>query len=567
MFAPTAAAPAAWVAFVPWLLAVCLSPRPVWTYLFCYLLGAAYFLTHMRWMSVTTVEGYIAGSLYLGTHFILMAWPIRYLVRVRGWSPIWAAPLCIVGLEMFRSIGALGFPWFLLGHTQIALLPMIQIADLFGAFGVSFMVAMINGMVTHELRERIRRNVRTDGASTPFMKRHRQTFVGLGLIGFTLGYGLYRLNQGGGTPGPRVAVLQGDYPLSAEPDPNAPKWNEKQAFYYEQMALAAAEEPDLVVLPETPWQFIYLNRDLHALAEDPGKRKGISKDRVGWYLGAARVGRTQYGAFEEYARTHNTHLVVGSISLTPQKDGEYPDEYKYNSAYVFYPDGRDAARYDKVHLVIFGEYVPFRYTEGFHWLYQWLNSVTPWGRDGYEYSMSHGQAFETFAMQPADDAASADPARFGVTICYEDVMPQTFRGFVLDENGTKRVDFMLNISNDGWFGRTTQQSQHLVSCAFRAVENRVGIARAVNTGISGFIDSNGRWRDLVGESDRKLRPGGDGYRVARVNVDDRVTLYSRIGDVLGYGCLLGTCMAMAAAWLDRLRTRRERKRDRREAAS
>jgi apolipoprotein N-acyltransferase len=146
-----------------------------------------------------------------------------------------------------------------------------------------------------------------------------------------------------------------------------------------------------------------------------------------------------------------------------------------------------------------------------------------------------------------------------VTICYEDVIPDIFRGFVCDDAGHKRVDFMLNISNDGWFGHGTQQAQHLVNCAFRAIENRIGIARAVNTGISGFIDPDGQWRDLVQGPGGGLNAGGTGFSVARIKLDPRVTFYSKYGDVFGLLCVAVTVLVMGESTVLAVKRRRARK--------
>jgi apolipoprotein N-acyltransferase len=122
--------------------------------------------------------------------------------------------------------------------------------------------------------------------------------------------------------------------------------------------------------------------------------------------------------------------------------------------------------------------------------------------------------------------------RFGVPICYEDVMPYVCRRFVWGpDSKSKRVDFLLNISNDGWFLHRNELPQHFAICTFRAVENRVGVARAVNTGISGFIRPDGRAHD-------KLGVGEVGTRVARISMDSRVSVYSRTGDVFAFLCLL-----------------------------
>jgi apolipoprotein N-acyltransferase len=106
---------------------------------------------------------------------------------------------------------------------------------------------------------------------------------------------------------------------------------------------------------------------------------------------------------------------------------------------------------------------------------------------------------------------------------------------------------MLNISNDGWFGHSDQQPQHLVNCAFRAIENRVGIARAVNTGVSGFIRPDGSWYSLVADSNSFPLAGGNGLQTARVAISPQVTFYSRFGDVFGAVCaMVGLCAIMDA---------------------
>jgi apolipoprotein N-acyltransferase len=144
-------------------------------------------------------------------------------------------------------------------------------------------------------------------------------------------------------------------------------------------------------------------------------------------------------------------------------------------------------------------------------------------------------------------AGGGQGLRFGAAICYEDTVPGEYRKFVVDSDGAKRVDFMVTLSNGGWFGHGAQQAQHFASCVLRAVENRVWIARATNTGVSGFINPDGTWHDLVGPSDRSPQSGGMGHRTARAVVDPRVTFYSRHGDVLAWGCLVIAAVALLDA--------------------
>ena len=133
-------------------------------------------------------------------------------------------------------------------------------------------------------------------------------------------------------------------------------------------------------------------------------------------------------------------------------------------------------------------------------------------------------------------------------------MPYVSRRFVSGGAGQKQVDFLLNISNDGWFGRGVQQPQHLAICAFRAVENRVGIVRSVNTGVSAFIQPNGHIHDQVTGNPGGQWPGISGYSVARVGVDSRYTLYSRYGDWFAWLCVAIGLISLIDYWIVRART-------------
>lgn len=280
----------------------------------------------------------------------------------------------------------------------------------------------------------------------------------------------------------------------------------------------------------------------------------IDRDRQIYLRAWSELSRLENDYLVKLAEQFDAAIVTGSLSMEPQPTHVYPNTHRFNSAFVYLPGEPEPGRYDKIHRVLFGEYVPFRYSKYFNFLYWWLNRQTPWGANGSEYSITAGEEFTVFTL-PAHLAGEED-ARFGVTICYEDAMPYVFRRFVLDRDGRKQVDFMINISNDGWFGHGTQQPQHLVNCAFRAIENRVGIARSVNTGVSGFINSDGSWHGLILPEEGRLRAGGTGYQTGRVNLDHRVTVYSRYGDVFALACTL----FMLAGLVDALVVRRRAKR-------
>jgi apolipoprotein N-acyltransferase len=262
--------------------------------------------------------------------------------------------------------------------------------------------------------------------------------------------------------------------------------------------------------------------------------------------------------------------VMGSLSIELFPEATYPKQKKFNSALVYDRDGvQRRERYDKIHLVPFGEVVPFRNARlaGFdlHWLYRLLNSLSPFSDGGKaEYSLWPGERLTVFQV-----AAAGRTWRFGTPICYEDVMPYLVRDYVWG-GGERRVDFLLSISNDGWFLHSAELPQHLAACVFRAVENRVGIARAVNTGISGFIDPSGAAYSLVQRDGVSLGAGIVGFSVDRVRVDQRASLYGRSGDWFASLCLVATALlwlgAILTRWVFAIRRRWVVYRNRRRAA-
>lgn len=540
IFAPYAAWPLAYVCLVPWLLAICTSPRPRIVYVTSYLLGVAFFLINLRWLRFSTPPGYVALCFWSGLHFLIASIGIRYMYRRRHVPLTVLVPVIWTMTELARSRTALAFPWFLLAHSHYRILTMIQISDLVGAFGVSFVIAAVNGWIADLLIDRVltTRAIRT--ALSRARTLYGTAFVVL-LVGATIVYGRVRLGQQTIRDGPRVAVLQGDYLLSPEMT-TGPSEESKWQTYAGLLAAASRERPDLYLLPETPWS-MNLNKEFREL--DP-RTPGV------------QFAEKCHEWFCRVARSENAYVVVGSVSTEFYPTRVYPKYERFNSAFVYSPPPAttqpagpahcpEPRRYDKIHLVLFGEYVPFRYGR-LHSLYRKLNAMTPWGADGYEYSLTAGRTLTIFTMNAPSQ--NGREYRFAVPICYEDVIPDLIRRFVIGPDGRKRIDFLLNISNDGWFSHSTELPQHLAACAFRAVENRVGLARAVNTGISGFVDPDGTIRDLVEEPGKEPWEGVSGFRVSTVKIDSREGIYSRYGDwfadacgLLGLLCLVDTVVA------------------------
>lgn len=509
----------AYVCMVPWLLVIGAAARASRVYVTSWLLGLTFYLINMWWMEAPTGMGYVVLSACLACYFPLAACPIRHAVRRRIPLAI-AAPFVWVAAEYLRARMLSGFPWFFLGHSHYKILSMIQISDLVGAYGVTFVLAAVNGAIADVILMRF-------GGGDDIARRRLGTRVGIGfaaaLTTGTFGYGQYQLSRDTIRPGPRIAIMQQDNPnfTDRERAQTQPGPHDKARAYFAMMAEARRFDPDIYLFPETAWGYMYLNKEFREVSAE--------SLRSDWLRYSHSPSVYYYNALRDWSAETGASVVIGSASVTPTPLSLRASETRHNSAFHFAADGSEPERHDKIHPVVLGETVPFRYGR-LRTLYLWLNSLSPFGEDGYEYSLTAGDDVRVFTMTTREPESAT--YRFGTPICYEDVMPYVCRRFVWDgRRQRKRVDFLLNISNDGWFLDRNEQQQHFAICTFRAVENRVGIARTVNTGISGFIDPDGRAHDTIGV-------GRTAYKVARVMTDSRVGLYSRIGDIFAVVCAL-----------------------------
>lgn len=565
VFQPLAWWPLAFVCLVPWAFAVCRATRPWVAHWLSFLFGWLFFLINLRWLSPVTGPGFVALAFYLGLYWTLSAWAIRTGRRLR--IPVaLTLPVAWVACEYLRGWVMSGFPWLLLGHSFAAVLPLIQVSDLVGAYGVSFFAGLVNGLIVDwlllvrpgDVERSNRRIVITSSIGTVV------------LLGSALAYGYYRLAEPL-ADGPRVGVVQEDFVLRNE-EPYSEPFQVIFSRYMVMAARAVEQHPDLIAFPETTWGayqnygFLELERqavpNIAAFSWAYGKHcdRATSALARGDYSIVNQVidnlQRLYSGPGITLPRMPSgsgppTTLVVGAQSLDLFPEATYPKEKRFNSALIYDPDGvQRQMRYDKKHLVPFGEFVPFRNATllgiNFHWLYRFLNTLSPFSNGGkVEYSLWFGEQPTVFELQTA-----AGNYRFGTPICYEDVMPYLVHDYVWD-HGQRRVDFLVNISNDGWFLHSAELPQHMAIAVFRAVENRVGIARAVNTGMSGFIDPDGRVYGVVADRGRTLGPGIVGVSVEPVRIDRRRSFYGLHGDWFAGLCLI----AASLLWLGAILTR------------
>lgn len=571
VFPPWSFWPLALICLAPWTIAVLLIEKAWVAHWGSFIAGFLFFLINLYWLMPVTGLGYAALAMYLGGYWTLAAWAVRSGQRA-GLGPTWTLPVVWVACEYLRGWVMSGFPWLFLGHAFHSKLMFIQISDITGAYGVTFLAAMVNGMIATIVLAILRPAPR---------RRWLEPVIAcaatLAFVSANLAYGASRLGQAKFETGPRVAVVQEDFPLVSTP-PYGEHPFVVFAKYLSLAGRAAQSAPNLLAFPETVWtfplnqEFVMRERqavdDELAFAHAYGRRfhTATSAFARGDYAAANEViahleSRMKPEALRDLPGGElprlpagggpATTLVVGSTSLDVNPDETYPKKRKYNSALIYDPDGQQRPeRYDKTHLVPFGESVPFRNSTilGFdlHWLYRLLNRLSPFSEGGkIEYSLWSGTKFTVFRLNYDGKTAS-----FGTPICYEDVMPYVIRNYVWD-GPQRRVDFLVNISNDGWFLHSAELPQHLAICVFRAIENRVSIARSVNTGVSGFIDPNGRVYSLVNAEGRTQGPGIVGFQLDHVLLDSRASVYGQYGDVFA-----GVCLALASIlWLGAILTR------------
>jgi len=592
----------AWGALAPFALACSPGLRPRTLALMAFGVGYVYWLANVYWILPITIIGWLAMCLYLSLFWVLPALAVR-LGRAKGLPMFLALPILIAGAERLQGFPMGGFFWRFLGHSQYENLAVIQVADLVGAAGVSFVVAMVNGLLADIVllagssRHRGPADQKAGAAAvghsgSPLYSPYRPsagvvalgTVTTIAVVAGTILYGQWRLGQ---TPeyvteGPLTAALQSNVPQSVKRSfsVSTKLFNELM----EKSRAAVAGGAELIVWPETMVQ-------------------GLLDPALWPYLvGNLDEDKVFHWALSEHAKG-NAYLLVGAYGAEIMTDGK-GERYlgSYNSAYLYRPDGtRDPGRYDKIHLVLFGEYIPFK--RWFPWLFEQLKRFLP---EGYnpDYSLEHGRRYTIFEMNaPAVGGDPNDPTgdsvggagvlrsnpqspipkaqsdrgstgRFAVIICYEDTIPYVARNFTLDERGRKRIDWLVNISNDGWFVRfpkdqervipSSELPQHAAICVFRAVENRLAIIRSVNTGISCLIESTGKIRDgyLAGSAEFPRaamdRTAMTGWFLDRLPIDKRVTFYCRYGEWFANGCAVAFVAALVWPLGPRLVRRRRR---------
>jgi apolipoprotein N-acyltransferase len=465
-----------WIALAP-LIVLALDATPAGAFGWGWLAGLIFFGLTLRWlygffrgygaMSVPVAAGVL--GLMVG---ILALFPAAYALCVRAmkrtgvaWA-LAASPFFWVGLELLRThMPAIGFPWNLLGYTVSERLALVQLVTLTGIYGLSFVVAAYNALFVWAWRERRGRPLAIWAAVTVILA-------------------IVVLVVGGFVPDPPARYTAHLVQLNLRPEAEYPaNWEQQTAPELDalgQLTISAGRSsPGLVIWPEAPAPFSLEDSQFAARAAAIARASGSN-----FLLGV-----------DEW------RFVAGK---PPQAS---------NSAVMLDPAGRRVFTYDKMHLVPFGEYVPWR---------RWLSFARVLTGDVGDY------------MPGTIRAVGRLPGgTFSVFICYEAIFPGEIREFA-----DRGAELLINISDDGWYGQSEALEQHLNMARVRAVENRRWLLRATNTGLSAVVDPYGRFRARLVPDRRAVLTAGYDFRADR-------TLYTRWGDWWAWLCLLVGAAALA----------------------
>ena len=481
-----------WIALAPLLVALTYRRQTVRRSVALGLLaGTVYFAGTLYWFVVTlTLFGGLSrplaifasgmGIAYLALYPALFAVIQARLTRTFGRSAMLLAPAVWVATEMARTYAPLDFPWELLGYSQATVLPVAQIASVVGVYGLSALVASVSTAAAYATLERTPRRWRVCGIVAAVL-------VAVSIWG-TLRIGRHRLTSSG--TGVRVAVLQGNILQDQKWDPAM-----RDAIMGRYIAMtreAIGRHAQFIIWPESATPLPY--------EQDVANGESIRR----------------------LAREAQVTMLIGSDQAEPLRPGPVakPESRLYNAAYLIKPDGSTAGIYRKMHLVPFGEYVPFS---------RLLYFIGPLV-----------EAVSDFA--PGTDATVLPVSGHMVStaICYEVIYAGLMRTFV-----TRGSELLTTITNDAWYGWSSAAFQHWEQASLRAIEEGRYLARAANTGISGFVDPYGR-----------VLQRSNMFQSAVMAEDVRFiterTVYSRIGDVVGW---LSVALTLAALLASRRKVR------------
>lgn len=474
-----------WFALVP-LFVVLRSVRFGHGFFYLVLYGGVRTLLSSYWLGTFSLISLQIVVLIFVLYYVIFAPVSLGIYRLARAGRFLVFPLAFTLFEYLTSLGFLGYPWALTGHSQHRLIPIIQIASVTGVWGVSFLVLLVNSVFAEFFGALVdRQHLRRQRGA--LRRELRAVAVSAAVLGAVALAGTVSLAVGARDSGASRTVTVAKIQQS-----NDPRLSDYERTFETLQSLTAttlSQEPDLIIWSETAfvpnirrWENDQSSRRLHRLVN----------------------------RFLEYQDGLGHYLLTGNddYEIVRDADGAELERLNYNAAVFFDDDGERLETYRKVRLVPFTEHFPYR--EQLPWIYDLLleYDVTFWAQGGERTVFEHPLV------------------RFSTPICYEDVFPNYVRSLVLAGS-----ELIANISNDYWSLTEVQAKQHFVAGMFRSVENRRPVVRATASGLTGHIDPYGR---IVATAPYFE----EAALVSRVEIRENqpTTVYTRWGDFFPLVC-------------------------------
>jgi apolipoprotein N-acyltransferase len=492
---------------------------------FYWIIGLLERFGRLPWIAAAAL--FLLMCMYQALIFLGFAWSIRNIRAHTRLPMVVLAPLAIVTFELLVP---LIFPFYL-AITQAWQPLVIQIADVTGPLGVTAIVFAVGGALYDVL------------VAAPAARRRALLVSGGGaaaLVAVTLIYGAIRIAQidarRDAAPKLKVGLLQPNVGFDEKGNENphlAPRQLLDMQTRSRELEQAGAE---LIVWPESSypyWISRHAKRDwTQADVDLPAAQRDRELPMAPIRSAARREGRAV-----KLEQMFSTPLFFGSVT---HSDG---DKYPHNSALLLDRDGSFTGRFDKIFLLIFGEYIPFKDD------FEFVEELVPEAAG----HMARGKTIDTFPFYARDGREY----RLGPMICYEDILPDFGRKLA-----TKHPHLLVNVTNDAWFGDTSEPWEHMALSVFRSVELRTELVRSVNTGVSAFIDANGRVVAHTYAVDPAKDPDKDPHGTTLLHevamIEGGHTVYAAIGDLFGWMC----ASALALLWIGKPLARRIMRRGR-----
>lgn len=490
---------AAWMALIPLLLVIRTS-RPKAAFAWGWASGFLFWLLTLSWLLALgqtwggialPALGWVALSAYCALYTGIFAFVFAAVPGARM-LPVLAAPVLWAGTEWLRATLFSGFPWNPLGVSQYGNIAAIQVAGIGGVYAVSALIVMLNAALAMTIL-RIYSEIRSRTARR--RRVHGELMVGLAAVAIFWSWGVRTVKQTPPYAGPslRIAAIQPAIP-------QLQKWSASfetdiAKALGEKTELALMSHPDLVVWPETATP------------------------------GMLRIDPLSQRLVESVSTQCNAYLLAGSMDYRqlPGQDPEY-----LNASFLVSTNGQIEAVYNKRHLVLLGEYLPFE---------NQLPFMKRWSPLGF--SCISGEPTQPLMELAVPGTDGREPVRLSILICFEDAFAYLARRDV--KRGAR---LLVNQTNDAWFDGSAASRQHMANAVLRAVENRVPMVRAANTGVTCLIDRFGKVTKSLPSQAGATQADGFSIDNVRTSAPDMpLTPYTRAGDWLfGIPCALATAL-------------------------